>query len=66
MQASMQIDLRDLQVRYRDYLNSDNPPYFIVKMLIFFLTNNCTQTNKFIRFDVDIVMAKPSLYLLDA
>ncbi|MFN9818204.1 MAG: DNA phosphorothioation-associated putative methyltransferase [Pseudanabaena sp.] len=26
MQASMQIDLRDLQVRYRDYHNSDNPP----------------------------------------
>ena len=26
MQASMQIDLRDLQVRYRDYPNSDNPP----------------------------------------
>jgi DNA phosphorothioation-associated putative methyltransferase len=26
MQASMQIDLRDLQVHYRDYHNSDNPP----------------------------------------
>lgn len=26
MQASMQIDLRDLHVRYRDYHNSDNPP----------------------------------------
>jgi DNA phosphorothioation-associated putative methyltransferase len=26
MQASMQIDLRDLQVRYRDYHNSDNSP----------------------------------------
>ena len=26
MQASMQIDLRDLQVRYLDYHNSDNPP----------------------------------------
>lgn len=26
MQASMQIDLRDLQVRYRDYHNSNNPP----------------------------------------
>jgi len=26
MQALMQIDLRDLQVRYRDYHNSDNPP----------------------------------------
>ncbi|WP_103666887.1 DNA phosphorothioation-associated putative methyltransferase [Pseudanabaena sp. BC1403] len=26
MQASMQIDLRDLQVHYRDYPNSDNPP----------------------------------------
>ena len=26
MQASMQIDLRDLHVRHRDYHNSDNPP----------------------------------------
>ncbi|ELS32767.1 MULTISPECIES: DNA phosphorothioation-associated putative methyltransferase [Pseudanabaena] len=26
IQGSMQIDLRDLQVRYRDYHNSDNPP----------------------------------------
>jgi DNA phosphorothioation-associated putative methyltransferase len=26
MQASMQIDLRDLHVRYRDYHNSDDPP----------------------------------------
>ena len=47
IQSSIQIDLRDLQVRYRDYHNSDNPPILHHKES--YVLPNYPQYEKFVK-----------------